>query len=171
MAPLMHQMAAQSAGHMEDAAMRPGGGRWCARLDKVTYVLKRPPSSASDAGGAALSDDARGTHIKVELSRIQVGRGFAAGVGITRPLDMCITSTHTRRLPPPRRPGFSLGGLPIRDVGGCKAPAFAPPHPRGGGAFRAPPSPPGACPRLKPTPPLPLPGRKNIQNARKLNKN
>ena len=132
-----HEMAAQSAGHMEDAAMRPGGGRWCARLDKVAYVLKRPPSSASDAGGATSSDDGIGTCNEVEGPRIQVGRGFAAGVGITRPLDMCITSTHTRRLPPPRRPGFSLGGLPIKDVGGCKAHAFAPPHPRGWGAFWA----------------------------------
>ena len=62
----MHQVAAQCLGHMDAAAMRLGGGRWCARLDKVAYVLKRPPSSASDAGGQTISYDGIGACNEVE---------------------------------------------------------------------------------------------------------
>ena len=149
-------MAAQSVGHMDEARPWTGGGQWFAHLVSATVAF----SSGSCANGApwarTISLVGRWAQIKLDLSRIHVARGFATAMGCTRRPGVLRTWPDTCHSPPPRRPGFSLGGLPIRDVGGCKAPAFAPPHPRGWGAFRAPPSPPGACPRLKPTPPLPL---------------
>ena len=50
---------ARGPGHMDEARSAPGGGRWFARFDRVTLVLKCARLSASDAGGAALSDEGR----------------------------------------------------------------------------------------------------------------
>ena len=80
MESLVHQMAAQSVGHMDEGRPRTGGGQWFARLVSATC---RALAQTSRPGPEHLFGRALDPQ-EQEGSSFHVARGYAAAVDCTR---------------------------------------------------------------------------------------
>ena len=119
MESLVHQMAAQSVGHMDEARPWTGGGQWFAHLVSATVAF----SSGSCANGApwarTISLVGRWAQIKDERPSFCVARGYAAAVDCTRrPSVLSTWPDRCHSPPPPRGRIFSWTTPPHGDVAG-----------------------------------------------------
>ena len=131
----MHQMAAHSVGHMDEGRIPPGGGRWFARWVSATLAF------LTGACANVTPLDRPSPTTGVGLRSRWTARGFGWAEALPQQStahDDLECSGHGRTGATRHSPGgldFHLEDYPSGMWGGCKARAFAPPHPRGWGAF------------------------------------